>query len=308
MTAFDSLRTALVAARNATVSSVTVFAKDVGHGLLEISHNGLAFVGFLVLAAAVFTFGRPELRHAVEVQALGWLQARQEARLEASPEAFLDSLIEPEAISRATATDPAELSKQQAAVTLWLSRRYRVAPEPIARLVKEAWHVGQRSGVEPTLILAIMAIESSFNPFAQSSVGAQGLMQVMTRVHNDKYEPFGGTHAAFDPVTNLRVGVKVLRECIARAGSLEGGLRYYVGAANLPDDGGYAAKVLSEQSHLRNVAAGRQVPIMAPHTIQTVQTEPAAVEPAASEPALQPAYAPNEKLTQADPQRVAWVR
>jgi uncharacterized membrane protein len=308
MTAFDSLRTALVEARNATVSSVTVFAKDVGHGLLEISHNGLAFVGFLVLAAAVFAFGRPELRHAVEVQALGWLQARQEARLEASPEAFLDSLIEPEAISRATATDPAELSKQQAAVTLWLSRRYRVAPEPIARLVKEAWHVGQRSGVEPTLILAIMAIESSFNPLAQSSVGAQGLMQVMTRVHNDKYEPFGGTHAAFDPVTNLRVGVKVLRECIARAGSLEGGLRYYVGAANLPDDGGYAAKVLSEQSHLRNVAAGRQVPIMAPHTIQTVQTEPAPVEPAASEPTLQPAYAPNEKITQADPQQVAWVR
>ncbi|MCM5679664.1 lytic transglycosylase domain-containing protein [Schlegelella sp. S2-27] len=308
MTAFDSLRTVLVEARNATVSSVTVFAKDVGQGLLEISHSGLAFVGFLVLAAAVFTFGRPELRHAVEVQALGWLQARQEARLEASPEAFLDSLIEPEAISRATATDPAELSKQQAAVTLWLSRRYRVAPEPIARLVKEAWHVGQRSGVEPTLILAIMAIESSFNPFAQSSVGAQGLMQVMTRVHNDKYEPFGGTHAAFDPVTNLRVGVKVLRECIARAGSLEGGLRYYVGAANLPDDGGYAAKVLSEQSHLRNVAAGRQVPIMAPHTIQTVQTEPPAVEPAASEPTLQPAYAPGEKITQAPPHQVAWVR
>ena len=310
MTAFDSLRTATSALRNATVSSVTVFVKDVGHGLLEISHNGLAFVGFLVLAAAVFTFGRPELRHALEVQALGWLQARQEARLEASPEAFLDSLVEPEAISRATAIDPSELSKQQAAVTLWLSRRYRVAPEPIARLVKEAWHVGERVGVEPTLILAIMAIESSFNPFAQSPVGAQGLMQVMTRVHNDKYEPFGGTHAAFDPVTNLRVGVKVLRECIARAGSLEGGLRYYVGAANLPDDGGYAAKVLSEQSHLRNVAAGRMVPIMAPHTIQTVQTEPpAAAEPAASEPALQsPGYAPGDKITQAGPQQVAWVR
>ena len=78
-----------------------------------------------------------------------------------------------------------------------------------------------------------MAIESSFNPFAQSSVGAQGLMQVMTKVHDDKYEPFGGRHAAFDPVTNLRVGVQVLKECIARAGSLEAGLRYYVGAANL---------------------------------------------------------------------------
>ena len=60
-----------------------------------------------------------------------------------------------------------------------------------------------------------MAVESSFNPFAQSPVGAQGLMQVMTHVHGDKYESFGGKLAAFDPVTNLRVGVKVLKECIA---------------------------------------------------------------------------------------------
>ena len=59
-----------------------------------------------------------------------------------------------------------------------------------------------------------MAIESGFNPFAQSPVGAQGLMQVMTGVHKEKYENFGGKLAAFDPVTNLRVGVKVLQECI----------------------------------------------------------------------------------------------
>jgi hypothetical protein len=118
-------------------------------------------------------------------------------------------------------------------VAQWISRRYKVAPEPIGRLVQEAWSIGQRAGLDPTLILAIMAIESSFNPFAQSPVGAQGLMQVMTRVHDDKYEAFGGNHAAFDPVTNLRVGVQVLKDCIARAGSLQDGLRYYVGAANI---------------------------------------------------------------------------
>ncbi|MPN30747.1 hypothetical protein SDC9_178218 [bioreactor metagenome] len=56
------------------------------------------------------------------------------------------------------------------------------------------------------------------------------------------------------------MGVKVLQECIARAGSLEGGLRYYVGAANLPDDGGYATKVLSEHFRLRQVANGKNVP------------------------------------------------
>jgi soluble lytic murein transglycosylase-like protein len=134
-----------------------------------------------------------------------------------------------------------------------------VAPEPISRLVKEAWVVGDRVGLDPTLILAIMAVESSFNPFAQSPVGAQGLMQVMTRVHDDKYEAFGGNYAAFDPVTNLRVGAQVLKECIGRAGSVEAGLRYYVGASNLPDDGGYTSKVLAEQANLKMVASGKIV-------------------------------------------------
>ena len=120
------------------------------------------------------------------------------------------------------------------------SRRRLLAEQEIPRRGRAAerarrrsLRVGKRTKLDPTLILAIMAVESSFNPFAQSHVGAQGLMQVMTRVHGDKYESAGGTLTAFDPVTNMRVGVKVLQECIARAGSLEGGLRYYVGAANL---------------------------------------------------------------------------
>jgi hypothetical protein len=183
-------------------------------------------------------------------------------------------LAEPDAVARATATNPKELTRQQAAVAHWISRRYRVAPEPISRLVKEAWMVGERVGLDPTLILAIMAVESSFNPFAQSAVGAQGLMQVMTRVHDDKYEAFGGNFAAFDPVTNLRVGAQVLKECIARAGGVEGGLRSYVGAANLPDDGGYASKVLAEQGHLRLVASGKIVAINVTRPAPVAPTKP----------------------------------
>ena len=136
----------------------------------------------------------------------------------------------------------------------------------------EAWDVGSRTRLDPTLILAIMAIESSFNPFAQSSVGAQGLMQVMTQVHSDKYQGFGGQLAAFDPVANLRVGAKVLQDCIAKAGTVEGGLRFYVGAANIDDDGGYAAKVLAEHSRLQQVAAGRNVPIVTPPQTAAPQT------------------------------------
>ena len=259
MKAFKPVVSFAQAVRDASVNSTNVFLRDVGHGLLEVCHNTFAMLGVALVAGLVFATGQSEMRQEAEAKALTWLQARQEAR-EEPVDALATELSEPDAIARATASDPKALSRQQGAVALWLARRYNVAPEPVSRLVQEAWSVGARAGLDPTLILAIMAIESRFNPFAQSAVGAQGLMQVMTKVHNDKYEAFGGNHAAFDPVTNLRVGVQVLKECIARAGSLEGGLRFYVGAGNQAEDGGYASKVLTEQNSLRLVASGKNVP------------------------------------------------
>lgn len=287
--------------RDGVAQSVTVFVKDVASGLLEVSHNTLALIGFALVTVLVFGAGRADLRQAAEVEMLGWLQQRHEARAEPA-QLLAMQLSEPGAISRATAADPRELTRQQAAVAHWISRRYRVAPEPISRLVKEAWSVGDRAGIDPTLILAIMAIESSFNPFAQSSVGAQGLMQVMTKVHDDKYEAFGGNLAAFDPVTNLRVGVQVLKECISRAGSLEAGLRFYVGAANLTDDGGYASKVLAEQSHLKLVAGGKAIPPTAPLVIPV--STPAPTATAAPAPAEDPVDAESRRTVE----QVALVR
>lgn len=156
--------------------------------------------------------------------------------------------------------NPQDLPSRQAAVTYWIAKKYRVAPEAVGMLVKEAYAVGKIEKIDPALILAIMAVESSFNPFAQSHVGAQGLMQVMTQIHSDKYEHFGGQYAAFDPKTNLRVGVKVLQEYIGRTGSVEAGLKWYVGAANLASDGGYADKVLAEHARLYQVAKGKPRP------------------------------------------------
>jgi len=252
--------------RIASAQSAAVFLRDVGHGMLEVSHNTLALIGLVIAAVLLFAAGRADVRHEAEAWTLGWLQARQEAReLPAQPDEILAAeLSEPDAVARATASDPKELSRQQAAVVQWLSRRYRVAPEPVSRLVQEAWSVGQKANLDPTLILAIMAVESSFNPFAQSAVGAQGLMQVMTKVHNDKYEAYGGHLAAFDPVSNLRVGVSVLKDCIGKAGGLEGGLHFYVGAGASDDDGGYASKVLAEHQYLKRVAAGQNVPPTVP--------------------------------------------
>ncbi|CAA2104243.1 lytic transglycosylase domain-containing protein [Variovorax paradoxus] len=265
---------------DATARGLRTFVSDVADGFFEITHNGFALVGLAIVFAALALVARPDLRKTGEEQLMGWLQSRKPA-----PEV---TDLEPTAIERTTAASPADLPKQQAAVAYWLSKKYRVAAEPLSVLVAEAYGIGKRTKIDPTLILAIMAVESSFNPFAQSNVGAQGLMQVMTRVHGDKYESAGGTLTAFDPVTNMRVGVKVLQECIARAGSLEGGLRYYVGAANLEDDGGYAGKVLAEHERLLQVANGR-----APSTTVTppgVRAQPLpVVAPAKPEEGSEPA-------------------
>lgn len=265
-----------------SAQALRVFASDVADGFFEITHNGFALVGLIVVFAVITLTARPDLRQSGEEKLMGWLQSRQVA--------MLGMEVELDASDRATAANPHDLPKQQAAVAYWLSKKYRVAAEPLSVLVAEAYDIGARTKLDPTLILAIMAIESNFNPFAQSAVGAQGLMQVMTQVHSDKYESFGGKFAAFDPVTNLRVGVKVLQECITRAGSVEGGLKHYVGAANIEDDGGYAGKVMAEYGRLRQVAHGRATPpVVTPQTVAPLRTIPAvapalpAKEPAAEE-------------------------
>ena len=240
------------------VHGVKDLASYTARGIFNFTHNSFALLGIVVVFTFLGLVAHPELRQTGETKLVSWLHERRIA-------AFgMD--IEADATDRATAADPKDLPKQQAALAYWLSKKYRVAPEPLSALVAEAYEQAKSAGLEPTLILAVMAIESGFNPFAQSPVGAQGLMQVMTSVHTDKYEGFGGKFAAFDPVANLRVGVKVLKDCIARAGSLEAGLKQYVGASS-GDDGGYAGKVLSENARLVEVSKGKTVPVNAPISI-----------------------------------------
>lgn len=237
----------------ATLNSLRTFADDVTRGFFDITHNSLALLG-MVLAVGLMTLTfRADLRTAAEEKLLGWLLERQ------SGGAVIALTADPSAVDRATALHTHELPSDQAKVALWLSRKYRVAPEPLGALVAEAFELGKKIKLDPSLLLAVMAVESSFNPFAQSSVGAQGLMQVMTRVHTDKYAGFGGKLAAFDPVTNLRVGAQVLSEYVRLSGSIEGGLRLYVGAVS-SDGTDYIDKVLAETQRIQSVALGRPAP------------------------------------------------
>ncbi len=143
---------------------------------------------------------------------------------------------------------PVKLSGDERAIARHISRSYRVAHDSVERFVHYAYKAAGEFRLDPHLILAVMAIESSFDPNAESSAGAQGLMQVHTRVHTSKFEPYGGVEAAWDPVANIRVGARILSEYVNRHGDVAAGLKAYVGAALLGSDGGYGSKVMKRQA------------------------------------------------------------
>ncbi|MBX3610610.1 MAG: transglycosylase SLT domain-containing protein [Hydrogenophaga sp.] len=263
---------------SALASSLNHVGRDMYQGFIHTTQNGLALLG-TVAALTLLVFGmRADLRTTAEERLLSWLLERQEAQQLVER----DVEVEPSAIERVTAGSLRDLTEQQAKVTQWLSKRYRVAPEPLAALVSEAYNIGERVRIDPTLLLAVMAIESRFNPYAQSPVGAQGLMQVLTRVHTEKYEDFGGELAALDPLSNLRVGAKVLQDAIRRSGSVEGGLRLYVGAVST-DGSWYINRVLAERLRIQSVAQGKPmqryvppaqaIPVTAPPVQGDVEAE-----------------------------------
>ncbi|MGG4604726.1 lytic transglycosylase domain-containing protein [Paenalcaligenes sp. Me131] len=144
------------------------------------------------------------------------------------------------------------------ALRSYIARKYKIAHSVSGALVQTAFTVGAEKRIDPQLILAVIAIESSYNPFAESHAGAQGLMQVMTRVHRDKLENYVERElAVFSPEANIRAGTQILYDCRKRRGSLTGALACYVGATG-PSDGGYGARVLAER---RRMALASGIPI-----------------------------------------------
>jgi hypothetical protein len=137
----------------------------------------------------------------------------------------------------------------------YASRKYRVSAEALEPSFLAAQMAARESGLDPLLIVAVISIESRFNPYAESAAGAQGLMQVVPRWHQDKIPSAFGTKALFDPETNIRVGTQILRESIRSEGGLIAGLQQFAGAGDDPELD-YANKVLAQKREL-DAAVGR---------------------------------------------------
>lgn len=222
---------------------------DVRDGALATVRALVTLAGSAALLVGAVVIANEDVRSAFR-STLPFSSAAVSAPIEELTEVAPEPATVPAAV-------PAAADPRQKHVVQYLSRRYRVAEEATRMLVSTAFQIGHEYKLDPLLILSVVAIESSLNPFAESSMGAQGLMQVMTRIHAERFVPHGGQLAALDPVANMKVGSAILSDLISRGGSVERGLQLYVGAGNLPDDGGYGARVLSERSRMALAASGR---------------------------------------------------
>lgn len=205
--------------------------------------SGLAIVGAgALLALASREAAAPDRAEELE----SCLPVREEASAAPAPD---EVSAEPAGPSAAR---PAPLDAAQRALAAHLSRRFYVAREATERVVRTAYRAGREMGLDPLLILAVISIESSFNPIAESVAGAKGLMQIIPRYHLEKLREHGGEQAVLDPESNILVGTRILREYLGRAGTLEAALQYYNGAAS-DTTARYARKVIAERSRLDEV-------------------------------------------------------
>jgi soluble lytic murein transglycosylase-like protein len=144
--------------------------------------------------------------------------------------------------------------REKRAIAEFLANRFRVAEQAVAAFVASAYRIGAEQRVDPLLILAVVAVESRFNPVAESVLGAKGLMQVLPKYHQDRLLEHGGEIALLDPEVNLQVGTQILREYLRRFGETETALQMYAGAFDEPTSQ-YARKVLAERARLEQTAS-----------------------------------------------------
>ena len=171
------------------------------------------------------------------------------------PPAAVQAVVQP--VSGPPEREP---SAAQMRMARWLGSKYRVSPVAIATLIVEADRLSVAYQLPPNLVIAVMAIESNFHPYIQSAAGAQGLMQVMPRIHAKRYQKFGGPRSFIDPIVSLTVGAEILRDCTRlRGGSETEALRFFYFGGG-PASDAYIGKVQAERRRLDQIAAGQSAP------------------------------------------------
>jgi len=233
-----------------TVKSAATPRQMVVRSLGLGARAALEAIGLISVVTVLLLAAAPALREPVREAGVAlWLAVG------GNRDAVVDDTADDE-VDAAQVGQPVALDPADSHVADYLARRYHVADNAVRMVVAAAHSAGRERQIDPLLILAVVAVESSMNPYAQSPVGATGLMQVMPGLHGEKFGQGNGAVGPLDPVANIRVGTEILSDVIRKGGSVEQGLKLYVGAGNLPDDGGYAGRVMTELGRLKLAATG----------------------------------------------------
>ncbi|MEX2239074.1 MAG: transglycosylase SLT domain-containing protein [Burkholderiales bacterium] len=216
--------------------------------LFSLARGMFALLGLAAVLVAALPASRDALLKKV-APLVPTVQAAPAAERDAEAAAFDAAAGAMPASQQETADE-----REQRAVAEFIARRYRVAEAASSMFVSTAYRVGREFSVDPLLILAVMAIESRYNPVAESSMGAKGLMQVIPKYHQEKLLEHGGEHALLEPEVNIHVGAQILREYMRRFGATEAALQKYAGAFDEPT-AQYSGKVLAEKARLQQFLA-----------------------------------------------------
>jgi len=251
-------------------------AQGVHHQLAEWLRISSVYLGIAVIVTVSMGFALPGLRdqalqvHRALLTALAPESATQIAADDVVPAGDSPATVAlavPDVSTSAATTLPGSVRRalgrpagvaslipsgaQIQSLRSYIARKYKVAYNATETLVDTAFRVGHEKKLDPLLVLAVIAVESSYNPMAESSMGAQGLMQVMPRIHKDKFASLvdqgKGKANPLDPVSNIMVGSTILRDCINQRGSVAAGLACYEGTTV---DDGYAERVQAERRRL----------------------------------------------------------
>ena len=119
----------------------------------------------------------------------------------------------------------------------YLDQKFQSLPKRLATLIAEyVVDISLKEDIPVELTLAMIQVESSFNPMAISSKNARGLMQLMPEwAPKFNLKKVSDLH---DIDTNIQCGLEVLKIHIKEGGDLSKGLYRYVGG-----DSTYASRV-----------------------------------------------------------------
>jgi hypothetical protein len=144
---------------------------------------------------------------------------------------------------------PHELAEKAKTLSTHISEKFKVAPAHARYVVSSAMQIAGKTGLPPTLVLAVIAVESSFKATARNG-NARGLMQIIPFWHKEKVNAVGGPEELMKVDKNIATGSAILKEYIERYGSVFQGLYRYNASSNAKE---YSQKVLKQKSGFEEV-------------------------------------------------------